>query len=77
MKTHELKISEEYFDAVEYRVKNAEVRYNDRDYNVGDWIVLREWDGKKYTERWTVRQITYMVKLDKIGLENWVLLCIN
>lgn len=36
MKTHHLKISDEYFEAVERRIKNAEVRYNDRDYSVGD-----------------------------------------
>lgn len=77
MKTHHLKISNEYFDAVERRIKNAEVRYNDRDYSVGDWLVLNEWDGKDYTKRWVVRQITYIAKLDKIGLGNWVLMCIN
>ena len=77
MKTHHLKISEKYFDAVERRIKNAEVRYNDRDYNVGDWLVLNEWDGIEYTKRWVVRQITYIVKLDEIGLKNWVLLCMN
>lgn len=75
MKTHHLKISDKYFDAVENRIKNAEVRYNDRGYSVGDWLVLNEWNGTEYTKRWVVRQITYMVNLDEIGLDNWVLLC--
>ena len=77
MKVHDLKISVKYFDAVESCIKNAEVRYNDRDYGVGDWLVLREWDGKRYTGRCVLRRIMYIVDLAEIGCEKWVLLCMG
>lgn len=77
MKIHCLKISDKYYDAVVYRIKNAEVRYNDRDYRVGDMLVLNEWDGKKYTGKCVIREIKYMVNLSEIGLEGWVLLCME
>lgn len=40
-KTHELKCWPEFFRAVKSGEKTAEVRYNDRDYQVGDLILLR------------------------------------
>ena len=43
--THSLKILPEYFNAVKSGNKNAEIRYNDRNYRVGDILSLREWDG--------------------------------
>lgn len=72
LKTHFLKLSSMYFDDVEQRRKNFEVRLNDRDYRMGDWLVLREWDGNGYTGRECVRQVNYMCHLDAIGFENWV-----
>lgn len=72
LKTHFLKLSTIYFDDVEKRRKNFEVRYNDRGFFVGDWLVLREWDGKEYTGRECVRQINYICCLDSIGFKDWV-----
>lgn len=40
--THDLKILPRYFDAVEDGSKPFEVRRNDRDYQVGDILLLRE-----------------------------------
>lgn len=71
-KTIRIKLLSKYFDAVEARIKNFEVRFNDKDYRVGDWLVLREWDGSKYTGYVTVRRITYVCSLDNIGLTGWV-----
>lgn len=77
MKTHHVKLNTAYFDYAEKRIKNAEVRFNDRGYETNDWLVLEEWTGKEYTGRAIVRQITSVFPLDGIGLEGWVLLCMN
>lgn len=72
IKTIRIKLLSEYYDAVERRIKNFEVQYNDRDYRVGDWLVLCEWDGHEYTGYEIVRRITYICNLDGIGLKGWV-----
>lgn len=77
MKTHHVKLNVEYYEYVERRIKNAEVRYNDRDYKTFDWLVLEEWTGAEYTGNAIVRQIKGAFPLDKIGLNNWVLLCLE
>ncbi|OCG69808.1 hypothetical protein A9G41_05800 [Gilliamella sp. Nev5-1] len=42
MTTHELKIKSEYFMDVVKDIKKAEIRYNDRNYKVGDILNLHE-----------------------------------
>lgn len=42
MKTHELKTDPAVFDAVARGAKTHEIRYNDRDIQVGDFLLLRE-----------------------------------
>lgn len=44
MTTHELKTFPPYFAAVAEGRKTFEVRWNDRAYQAGDMVVLREWD---------------------------------
>lgn len=44
MTTHELKIKSEYFMDIAKGAKKAEIRYNDRNYKVGDFLVLYEID---------------------------------
>jgi hypothetical protein len=44
MKTHDLKIYPIYFKDVFLNLKQFEVRLNDRDYQEGDNLNLREWD---------------------------------
>jgi len=51
---HELKSWPEFFMWVLSGDKKAELRYNDRDYQVGDVLVLREWEPK--TESYSGRQ---------------------
>lgn len=71
-KIHYVKLAPQYYGAVERREKNSEIRYNDRDYREGDWLVLREWDAGGYTGWAIVRRITHVYELDSIGLLGWV-----
>lgn len=51
MQIHELKIAPRYFEAVENGKKKFEYRKDDRDYQVGDLITLKEFNRNKYTGR--------------------------
>jgi ASC-1-like (ASCH) protein len=42
MKTHELKCWKEYFEPILSGLKTFEIRLNDRDYKVGDILILKE-----------------------------------
>lgn len=57
---HKLKILPEYFEAVMSGAKTFEIRKNDRNYQVGDRLFLNEFDGEKYTSRYTERIINYI-----------------
>jgi len=61
MKTHELKIWPQYFDAVRSGLKTFEIRRDDRNFAVGDRLVLEEWDPEteQYTGRALMTIITY------------------
>lgn len=57
---HELKILPRWFNAVAYNHKNFEIRKNDREFSVGDWLVLCEYEKGRYTGRAIERQIEYI-----------------
>jgi hypothetical protein len=66
---HVLKCWPEFFQPVFDGKKNFELRKNDRDYKVGDVLVLREWEPREddthgYTGRECTRIIKY--KLDNL-----------
>ena len=48
--THYLKIRPEHFQAVIDGRKPFEVRFNDRNFQVGDRVILEEYKGNKYHE---------------------------
>lgn len=48
---HDLKIAPEWFETVSSGVKTFEVRKDDRDFKPNDVLLLREFDGTKYTGR--------------------------
>lgn len=57
-----LKISPKYFDDVASGRKNFEIRKNDRNYQVGDYVKFKEWKDGHYTERETKHyRITYIL----------------
>lgn len=60
---HDLKIWTEQFELVNRGLKTFELRKNDRDYQVDDTLLLREWDPvtKTYTGRECKRLITHML----------------
>jgi hypothetical protein len=63
MTTDELKTWPEFFQAIERGEKTFEVRYNDRAYESGDILELREWDPSpdiQYTGRILWRVISYV-----------------
>ncbi len=62
MKTIEKKILPEYFRAIRSHDKTFELRKDDSNYQVGDRLRLREWDGKRYTGNVVVRLITYILR---------------
>ncbi len=59
---HDLKILEEYFTPVVAGSKTFEIRKNDRDYQVGDVIVLCEWiiEGHFFSGKKVFGEITYV-----------------
>lgn len=61
---HELKTWPEYFEEVFAGRKTFEVRQNDRGFNVGDQLFLREYDPetKCYTGRELTRTVTYILR---------------
>ena len=59
IKVHELKILPKYFSFE----KNFELRRNDRDFMVGDIVVLREWNSDNgYTGEYSIRMIQYILE---------------
>ena len=58
-KIHELKILPQWYEDVFNRTKKFELRKADRDYKVGDFLHLKEWDGE-YTGRSCIRKIIYI-----------------
>lgn len=73
---HELKIKNEYFEAVQAGIKNFEIRKADRPFRIGDKLLLREWYHGNYTGREIKRKICYIYKGDgTFGLseEYWIL----
>lgn len=75
-KTHELKTWPEYYRKVVIRKKNFEVRRNDRDFVVGDVLMLREFDPDKqeYTGEHHYRIVSYILDDPQYVKEGYVIL---
>lgn len=78
MRTHELKVWPEFFEALENGSKPFEIRKDDRGFMVGDELYLREWDPAKdgptvpehwvYTGREMRRTVTYKFAGGRYGI---------
>ncbi len=81
MKKHELKLLTKYFKDVEIGLKTFELRKNDRDFQVGDTLILKEYypgdteykEGiytpAHYTNNETDKKIVYILQGGQYGLE--------
>lgn len=69
MKLHELKILPKYYEKVRDGEKRFEIRKDDRNFKVGDIIRLCEHDGKLFTGKDLLYDITYKLDGGEYGLE--------
>lgn len=67
---HELKIESAHFEAVKERIKSFEIRYNDRGYQKGDSVRLKEYVNSHYTGNNRLVKILYVTAFQQ--KENWV-----
>jgi hypothetical protein len=67
MTRHDLKCWPEYFRPVWMGVKRFEIRRNDRDYRVGDELLLREWEpgDEKYSGRELLMRVVYLTDFEQ------------
>ena len=65
---HNLKIANEYFEAVNEGLKTFEIRNNDRNFKVEDIVNLEEIDeNKEYTGRKVTGKITYITNYEQMS----------
>lgn len=69
MDIHNLKTIQPYFNAVGRNEKNFEIRKDDRDFKVGDDLILEEFVDGRFTGIWLAREITYILRdAEQFGL---------
>ena len=70
VRLHELKTHSESFLAVSKWVKTAELRKLDRDYRVGDYLLLKEYTSGEYTGDTLLVRITHILDTREYGLQS-------
>lgn len=75
-KVHYLKTWTPFFKDIKNGIKNFEVRKNDRDYEVGDTLILEEFEPttEKYTGAWIPKEIIYKLDDTRFVKENFIIL---
>lgn len=68
--THPLKVWPPYFDSILSNEKRFEIRKNDRDFKVGDILILSEWVNDSYTGRSIVKIVTYILRGGMFGIKD-------
>lgn len=77
---HELKCWPEFFTPIWDGRKTYEIRNNDRGFEVGDHLLLREWnpDSKGYSGRYILMEITHTLSGPQWGLKDgYIILAIR
>ncbi|EMF0419612.1 DUF3850 domain-containing protein [Enterococcus hirae] len=72
---HELKILPVYFEEVISGRKQFEIRKNDRNFQLGDQLILKEWNKEGFTGRAYHSEIIYIT--DYMQKEGYVVLGIR
>jgi len=76
-KVHGLKTEREFFVEVVNGVKTFEVRLNDRDYKVGDILLLTEYQNDKYTGDYITKRVTYILDEKPYVPDGYVVMAIG
>ncbi|NEO43136.1 MAG: DUF3850 domain-containing protein [Moorea sp. SIO4A3] len=73
---HKLKTDPLFFRLIEDEQKTGEVRFNDRDYRVGDVLILQEYNPEfdKYTGNFAIAEVTHVLENFPGLAEGWVML---
>lgn len=77
---HELKVWAEYFGQVKRLEKTSELRLDDRNYMIGDILILKEWQKRKkqFTGEQVKRRVTQITRLahwfPEDVVKEWVIL---
>ena len=68
-KTHKLKTWPKFFQAVWDDLKSFEIRFNDRAYEVGDRLLLEEFDPDRnvYTGRVISAAVSYLTAFEQVS----------
>ena len=74
---HNLKIFPQYFEAIKCGEKTFEVRKKDRNYQVGDYLILKEWDGMTCSGREITAKVTYILDDPLYCKSNMVIMAID
>lgn len=75
VKIHELKTLPKFFEAQLKGIKKFEVRFNNRDYKIGDILVLQEYSQTRgYTGKYLHVEITYVLNETNYCKEGFVVL---
>ncbi|RDL15932.1 DUF3850 domain-containing protein [Serratia fonticola] len=76
---HSLKIEPVFFASVSLGVKKAELRKNDRNFQCGDFLLLREWEKGGYTGVKLIVKVTHVLPVGKFidDGSDWVVLSIT
>ena len=74
---HDLKISPKDYRDIESNGKRFEVRFNDRDFKVGDILNLCEWAGGEYTGRKIICEVRYILDNPDYCKEGYVIIQIE